>query len=165
MVKLYELTQSMRELEKLAETDPEMQESVTDTLEGIEAEFNDKALAVATVFLNMDPDIQGIDNEIKRLQGRKKLYENQRAHLVEYLRVNMEGSGITKIECPLFRITCAKGREAVIVDDTDAIPDEYVSIPEVQAKADKKAIMDAYKKGEAVPGTHVERGKSSIRIK
>jgi hypothetical protein len=77
----------------------------------------------------------------------------------------MEGSGIKKIECPLFIITCAQGREKVIVDEIEDIPDDYVSMPPVEAQADKKKIMGAHKSGESVPGTHVERGLSSIRIK
>lgn len=165
MVQLYKLTKQMRELEKLAEVDPDMQEAVTDTLEAVEGEFQEKAQAIATIFLNLDPDVDAIDQEIKRLQERKKLYVNQKARLIEYLRENMEGSGIKKIECPLFRITLAKGREVVVVDDEDEIPDDYMEIPHVEAKPDKKKIMDQYRTGEPVPGTHLERNKSSIRIK
>lgn len=164
-MQLYKLTSQMMELNKLAEVDPEMEIAVADTLEGIEAEFQDKAQAIATIFLNLDPDVEGIDKAIKQLQERKKLYQNQKARLIEYLRTNMDAAGIKKIDCPLFSITCAKGRESVIVDDTEQIPDDYVVIPEVQARADKTKIMEAHRKGEAVPGTHIERGQSSIRIK
>ena len=115
--------------------------------------------------MNLEPDIAAIDNEIKRLQARKKLYVNNRARLIEYLRSNMEASEITKIECPLFRITLAKGRERVIVDDSELIPDDFMRMPEVTPEADKNKIMDAYKQGEEVAGTHIERGPSSIRIK
>lgn len=164
-MQLYKLADNMKELQQLAEIDPEMEIAVADTMEGIEAEFNEKAQAIATIFLNMDPDIEGLDKAIKNLQARKKARENHRARLIDYLRENMDRSGIKKIECPLFTITCVIGREAVIVDDTFKIPDDYVSIPEVEAKADKNKIMEAHRKGESIPGTHIERGKSSIRIK
>ena len=162
---LYEMTKDMMELKKLAQTDPDMEIAVADTMEGIQASFEEKAKAIATIFLNMEPDIQGVDMEIKRLQQRKKAHVNQRARLIEYLRTNMEAAGINKIECPLFIITCAEGREKVIVDEIEDIPDDYVNMPIVEAQPDKKKIMDAHKSGESVPGTHVERGQSSIRIK
>lgn len=162
---LYEMTTEIRELKALADTDPEMEVAVADTLEAIQMDFNDKALAVARISLNLAPDVEAIDNEIKRLQARKKLYANHRARLIDYLRQNMVASEITKIECPLFRITLAKGREKVIVDDQELIPDDYMRVPDVQAECDKKKVMDAHKEGEEVPGTHVERGQPSILIK
>ena len=79
--------------------------------------------------------------------------------------MNMETNGIKKISCPLFTITNVIGREVVVVDDVDEIPDDYMELPPVTAKADKKAIMTALKAGEEVPGVHIERNKSSIRIK
>jgi len=77
----------------------------------------------------------------------------------------MEASEISKIECPLFRITLSKGREKIIVDDSNEVPDDYMRLPEVKAEVDKKKVMDAYKNGDEIPGVHIERGQSSIKIK
>jgi len=164
---LYEMTTEIKELKALADADPEMEIAVADTLEAIEMEFQDKALAVATIFRNLEPDIEGIDAEIKRLQARKKKYVNHRARLVDYLRSNMEASEITKIDCPLFSITLAKGREKVIVDDQELVPDDFMRIPDVQAEVDKNKVMDDYRTEGVcnIPGVHIERGQSSIRIK
>lgn len=165
MSALYELTGEFRELKQLADTDDEgMAVAVRDTMEAIEAEFNDKALAVSRVILNLDGDVNGIDEEIKRLVARKRVIENRQANIKEYLRENMEASGITKISCPLFTITLAKGRETVIVDDERKVPDDLVRV-KTTIEPDKKAIRDAIKAGQEVPGCHIETGKPSIRIK
>lgn len=165
MAALHQLTGEMKQLEKLAQDDPEMEIAVLDTIEGIQATFEEKANGLAVVLNTMESTEDQIKNEINRLDARKKRLANQRASLIDYLRTNMETTGIKKISCPLFTITLAKGREAVVVDDVDEIPDDYMMLPQVEAKADKTKIMADLKDGKLIPGVHKERNRSSIRIK
>lgn len=165
MSHLYELTGQFKELTELMEgADEDMAIAVRDTMGAIEAEFNDKALAVSRVILNMDGDIEAVDAEIERLQERKRLMSNRKGQIINYLRENMEASGITKISCPLFTITLAKGRESVIVDDEKALPDALMRATS-KVEPDKKAIGDLLKSGKDVKGARLERGQSSVRIK
>ncbi|MNP76944.1 hypothetical protein D3C76_1742770 [compost metagenome] len=76
----------------------------------------------------------------------------------------MDASGITKISHPLFTITCGKGKPSVVIDDQNAIPDEYMRVTTSMAP-DKVAIAKAIKEGKTVEGAHSEIGKSSISIK
>lgn len=70
MSTLYELTGQFKELTVLMDgADEDMAIAVRDTMGAIEAEFNDKALAVSRIILNMDGDIEAVDSEIERLQG------------------------------------------------------------------------------------------------
>lgn len=163
MTKLYEISQEFNEVAKLADSE-EMKEAVADTLEAIEAEFNDKAQALTSVMLNMDGDIKAIDNEIERLKARKSSIENRQNEMKNYLRNNMERCDISKITCPLFTINCVKGREVAVIDDESAIPLDFVNV-ETKIKPKKNDIAKALKGGEAVPGARLERTKSSIRIK
>ncbi|WP_095067852.1 siphovirus Gp157 family protein [Pseudomonas sp. Irchel 3A18] len=165
MSSLYELTGQFKELSALMDgADEDMAIAVRDTMGGIEAEFNDKALAVSRVILNMDGDIDAVEAEIERLQERKRIMSNRKGQIIDYLRENMEAADITRISCPLFTITLAKGRESVIVDDVKLLEDELVST-KVVTTPDKKAIADRIKAGQDVKGAHLERGQSSIRIK
>lgn len=164
MPSLYELTGQMKELEKLAEIDEGTEIAVRNTMEAIHGEFNDKAQALATVMLNMDGNTDMIDREIKRLQDKKKRIQNNRATMIDYLRENMQASGIKKISCPLFSITLVQGRESVIIDDSDEIPDDFVNV-KTEITADKVKISKAINDGVAVPGAHVERGRPSVQIK
>ena len=165
MSRLYEITGQFRELAALADGDDEgLAVAVRDTMGAIEAEFNDKALAVSHVILNFDADIAALDSEIDRLQERKRLITNRQKEIKDYLRENMEATGITKISCPLFTITCAKGRESVVVDDESKLPDELMRV-KTEISPDKAAIAAKLKAGEDVPGARLERGQSSIRIK
>lgn len=164
MSTLHEITDKHRELEKLAEESEDMAQAVADTMEGIEGEFNDKALSLVNVMKNIGAGIPSIDAEIARLTARKKTIENNQKHMVNYLQSNMEGSGISKIECPLFTITLAKGRDMVQVDDENKIPADYMSYKTSQSPM-KKEIMAALKSGEVIEGVSMVKSSSSIRIK
>lgn len=165
MSSLYELTGQFKELSVLIDgADEDMAIAVRDTMGAIEAEFNDKALAVSRVILNMDGDIEAVDAEIRRLEERKRIMSNRKGQIIDYLRENMEAAEITKISCPLFTITLAKGRESVVIDDEKSLDDDLVST-KVTTTPDKKAIAERIKAGQEVKGAHLERGKSSIRIK
>lgn len=165
MTALYEITGQLRELATLSDgADEDLAIAVRDTMGAIEAEFNDKALAVSHVILNFDADVAALDLEIDRLTERKRLITNRQRQIKDYLRENMEAAGISKISCPLFTITCAKGRESVVVDSEDGIPDDLMSV-KTEIKPDKVAIAAKLKAGEEVPGCRLERGQSSIRIK
>lgn len=165
MSKLYELTGQFRELSALAENaDEDMAVAVRDTMGAIEAEFKDKALAVSHIILNFEADVSAIDAEIERLQERKRLVTNRQGQIKDYLRENMQAAEITKISCPLFTITLAKGRETVVVDDESALPDDLVTV-KTDVKPDKAAIAAKLKAGDEVPGARLERSQSTIRIK
>lgn len=160
MTKLYELTGNMKELETL-DLDSE---TMNDTLEAIQSEFNDKAIAILSFTENMNSDIDAISNEIKRLQGRKSVLENRKKRLREYLLYNMEKSGINKIECPYFTASLRKGVEVVEVVDVESIPDEYIEM-QVTEKVDKTAIKRDLKAGIEINGASLKRNPTTIAIK
>lgn len=161
-MKLYELTGQLIGLQKLADADEEV--DITDTMAALEGEFSLKAEGLAKVMAVIDGDSETIDTEIERLKQMKSAKEARKEKLKEYLRMNMEAGGIKKISCPLFTITLVEGREIAVVEDDSALPDEYVDV-KTEIKPNKTAIAAALKEGIDVPGAHLERGKSSIRIK
>lgn len=160
-MKLYELSENHRALMALAEDEGI---DVADTIEGVEGEFNDKAQSLVHVLQNMDGDVTALDAEIERLQTRKKAIQNRQDSMRDYLRQNMEATGIRKISCPLFTINCIQGREIAEIENPDALPDEYVKV-KTTVSPDKNAITKALKDGETIPGAKLIHAKSSIRIK
>jgi len=159
-MKLYELTSDLIELESLNLDD----ESFADTLEAVSGEFNDKAVAILKFTENMNGDIDCLSNEIKRLQERKKVIENRKAKLRDYLLYNMEKSGVTKIEWPFFTASIRKGSESVEIESSELLPDEYVTV-EVVEKADKNAIKRDLRAGKEINGAKLVRGANTIIIK
>ncbi|WLI49281.1 siphovirus Gp157 family protein [Pseudomonas sp. FP833] len=165
MTTLYTIAEQFKELAVLAETaDEDLDVALRDTMEGIEGEFQEKGKAIAMITLNIDGDLEAIQSQIDRLTERKRIINNRKESLKEYLRTNMDAAGITKITHPLFTITCGKGKPIVVIDDEKAIPDDFVNV-KVTSAPDKVAIARALKDGQEVPGAHSEIGKSSISIK
>lgn len=164
MTQVYKLSEQHRELQELVTSGEMTLDDLKDTFDGLEGQFNEKAISLVHVVSNLDADTTAISAEIKRLQDRKKAIENKQASAREYLRTNMEASGITKIECPLFSITLAKGRDTAFIEDESKIPDDLIDVSVVQ-KPDKRKILTALKSGEEVPGCRLETSKPSLRIK
>jgi len=162
--RLYELTGKYLELARLID-DPDIPpEALADTLEGLEGEIEIKAEGLLKWIANVDADIQALDHEIRRLGARKKVLENGQGRLREYLRHNMEVTGIYKIECSLFLITLAKGRAIVVVDDEGEIPKRYKA-EKVQVSIDRAALLRDLKAGQAIPGARLGTSNTSLRIK
>lgn len=164
MTSLRDLSKEMMEVRELATNTDLPPEAMIDTLDGIEGMFNDKALKVVQVLNNGDSDVAALKAEAQRLLDRAKVISNGQDRLREYLRMNMEATEIKKIESPFFTITLIQGRDMAVIDDEKSVPDEYVNVKTVVAP-DKRAILAALKKGVDIDGAHIEKSKSSIRIK
>ena len=164
-MRLYELTEQHKELEKLAETsDEDMAQALIDTFEAIEGDFNDKAISLVTVANSISADTGAIDAEIKRLQARKKTMQNKENAMKDYLRHNMEACGISKITCPLFSITLSKPRKIALITDESKIPTDYLDI-KTSVSPMKALILKELKAGEEIPGAELGESKPSLLIK
>ena len=159
-MKLYELTGALADLSSMDMDD----EAVKTTLECVQGDFNDKAVAIIKLSENLNADTSAIDAEIERLKARKQVILNKQKGLRDYLLHNMEAAGITKIECPLFTASLRKGVESVEIKNESLLPDEFVSV-EVVTKPDKKAIKQAIQSGQEVPGASIKSGATTIVIK
>ena len=162
-MKLYELTNQMQGLRALMEDD-EVDYDLTETLDGLEVDIQVKADGLLAYVTNLGADVDAIDKEVKRLQARKTAIVNRQESLREYLRINMEASGIDKITCPLFTITLRKAPDVVVIESEDLIPDMFKE-EVITTKIDKMAINRHLKDGMDVPGARLEPGKRGLMIK
>ena len=159
MPKLYELTDSY-----LAVQDLDVPaEAIADTLEALEGDIEDKAERLLAVVTNMGSDVDAIDAEIKRLQARKRAITNRQDSLRDYLRHNMQASGIHKISCPLFTITLTKPRPVAIVDDESLLPDRLVQVVTTR-KVNKQKLLAELKKGP-VDGASLGESQPGLLIR
>ena len=140
------------------------EEELKECLDSIEEAIEEKGSNIVAVLNSLESDTTALDTEIKRLQARKKAITNNSVRLKEYLRYNMEATGITKIKHPLFSITLEKPTVTAEIVDVDFLPEEYVTT-EVKFNPDKRAILKALKDGEDIPGAVLSTGKSRLLIK
>ena len=158
-ISLYELTQEYRQALDVL-TDPENDlpaEVIADTMEGLHGTLEDKAVNVAKFFKNLEATAVAIKEAEQRMNQRRKAIENRVAAMKDYLKLNMESCGITKIESPWFALSIAKNPAAVDITDEDSLPDDFVEIVTTR-KIDKTAIKKAIESGAEVPGAVLTRG-------
>ncbi len=156
---LYELSQNyMQALDFL--TDPEADlpiEAINDTLEGLSGELEDKVINVTKFLRNMEATAEAIKAAEDAMAKRRKALENRAKWLKSYLKCNMEHTGISKIECPFFKLSIQKNPDSVNITDEAAIPEQFKE-QVISWKIDKTAIKETIKNGQVIPGAELVNG-------
>lgn len=160
MTQLYVLAAEYRAVaDQLADMGADDQ-TTSDTLESINAPFEQKAVAVAMCARNFDAAAVAIKEAEAAMAARRKSIEHRAASLRAYLLDCMQATGIKKIECPHFAIAIRDNPPSVEVFDAGMVPAMYMRQPEPPPPApDKKAIKEAISAGIDVPGAKVSRGQ------
>jgi phage protein len=144
-VKLYEITEDFERLREMA-LDPDVDpEAIRDTMEAIEADFEDKADGYAKVIRMLETDEDGLDAEIKRLQARKSAVSGNKGRIKEALEKAMRQTGKTKFKTLLFSFGIQKNPPSVAILKEDSVPIDYLVVPDPQP--DKKRILAELKAG------------------
>ncbi len=157
---LYVITEKFKELEALAEMEDLPPEVVADTLESIEAEWEEKAVAVAAFIENLEHIADGIEKAAAAMTKRQVMMRKRASSLAAYLQFHMQAMGKKKIESDLFVIALRKNPASVVIDDEKQIPESYWVQPEAPPKRiDKKALADDLKAKKDVPGAHLFEGE------
>jgi chromosome segregation ATPase len=158
MTTLYQLTGERLDLEnKLKELNLDEQ-TIQDTLEGESLAIQHKIESYGYVIKNLRAPALAIDEEIKRLQERKKAFDSQADKIEAWLKDNMVKCEISKVECTAFTIALQDNPPSVHVSDESVIPQDFMrqSIPKVPPPApDKVAIAKAIKEGKEVAGCNL----------
>jgi hypothetical protein len=162
---LYQIAAQHRGLQRLAEEADVDGTAIADTLEGLVGDFEERANAVAMVIGNLEASAEAISDAAKQMQARAKRLTERSAAIKAYLKIHMQATGITKISCPYFVITLRKNPPRVEISDEGTIPDEFRIWPEPPPPTiDRKALLDALKKGREIPGAQIAQDER-IEIK
>lgn len=133
--------------------------TIRDTLEGLEGEVAQKMESVLAIYRNIDALQEQIGMAIADMSIRKARLVMRAEWLREYVKEQMERTGISKIECPYFVAKIAKNPPRVVVDNLFDIPKGFIHYPPPPVPSvDRKSVAEAWKRGDEVPGTHMEQG-------
>ena len=159
---LYEMTDNYKAVLEMAQNPDIDEQAIKDTLEAIQGDIKEKADGYAKVIKELDGETDKLTAEIKRLTDRKNTIQNNIAYMKQSLKEAMTATGNLKIRTDLFSFNIQKNPPALIVDNEETIPSEYL-IPQ-EPKIDKKAIIDFLKNGNKVPYAHIEQSEG-VRIR
>ena len=166
-MKLYELTNDYIALMNAIENDEIPEEAISDTLEAITAEIEDKADNIACMMKNLDAEIIAIKAEETRLAERRKSKERMIERVKQYLSDALQGANIDKVETARNRITFRKS-ESVELDEGAfvawAIKNRDDLLTYTAPKANKTEIKKAIKSGADIVGATLI-SKNNIQIK
>lgn len=141
-----------------------------DTLDGIEEEFEIKAVNIAVIIKSMKAEAEQLKAEKLRLAKRQAQKERAAERLEQYLLNSMQAIGREKIDKPQAVIRVKKNPESTVIDNEKSFiewaeTNGYTDLlkykdPEVK----KKEIKDLLKRNVELPFVHLER-KTKIDIK
>ena len=161
MTALYVITAQYQELaDKLSNLDLDAT-TVADSIEasGLMDDFADKSQALEFVARSTTAHNSAIDFEIRRLAALRDKRNKIADGIRDYLKNNMERSGITKVNCPFFDISIKKNPLAVDVIDPLLLPAEYWRPGKpTAATPDKAKIKEAIQAGQEVTGARLVQG-------
>ncbi len=161
MAKLYEIVGAFKELLEMASEENMDQKLISDTLEGVEFEFEEKADGYAKVVKMLEGDVEAIDKEIKRLTEKKNTIKNNISGIKKNLENAMLLTGNTKFKTLLFGYNIQKNPASVSIDDETLIPKDFWI--EQEPKLDKKSLA-AFLKENEVSWAHLTQTES-LRIR
>ncbi len=107
MTALYKIANEYQQaFNDLSANDALSAEIVADTLSGIEVEFEQKAIAIAAMILNLEAEAKAIKSAEENMNARRKAVENKAESMKEYLIGNLHVFKKTSISTPEFEMPC-----------------------------------------------------------
>ncbi|WP_299032402.1 siphovirus Gp157 family protein [uncultured Anaerococcus sp.] len=156
-MKLYEISQSYNSLLDADLEGPEFEKA----LKVIDDAFDLKAENLAKLIRSIKGDIEAVKLEEKRLQAKRKTYENKIKRIEEYLFNNLQMTDKKKVQTPLFTIAIQKNPAKLVVKNEEKIPDKYFK---TIRQLDKASLKEDIKEGLEVDYAELIQTES-VRIR
>jgi hypothetical protein len=159
-VKLFEIVDQFKALAVLEDSDDIPPEVIADTLEGLEGDFEQKAVAIAKFILSMEAAALDIRAAALAMEHRADRLARRAEAIKHYLHYSMQAINKDKIETPELKIRRQNNPPAVQITDEKKIPEAYWRYPPPPPKEpDKKAIKQALESGITIEGCFIEAGE------
>lgn len=135
---------------------------IATTIEG-ETDLN-SALdrAVRRVF-ELDGLINGLGDMVASLKSRSDRLDNQRELLRAAICAGMDAAGQKRIEFPIATVSLTSTPRKPIIDDESSVPLRFWKAQ--PPKLDRKALTDALKSDETIPGARLDNGGMTVTIR
>lgn len=153
-MRLYDLSEQYQDLLDLVEEGYGDPQELLTMIEGIKEEINKKVVRTGLVIKQLNADAEMLNNEIKRLQERKKSVERGVDDLKAMLFDVMQKHDMNKVKDPLATVWIQNNPPSVNVLNEEVIPSAYW-IPQPD-KLDKSGISKRLKEGEVIEGVELQ---------
>lgn len=163
-MKLYEITNDMRELQAMADSGELSPEDIQDTMDGLDIAFEQKAEAVLKVRQSMLGEVANIEQEIERLVKLKEAPENSATRLGDYLKGGMLALDKDKLDLGIFKVTLKKASVKLGDIDETKVPEIFWTVVPESKKLDKRTLLKAAKESP-IEGVELTESSRALMIK
>lgn len=164
-MRLYDIAEAYKGLEEMVLVGSEGDINVlelTEYLDGVKTQLNNKVDNIVRFSVNLELSAAAYQTEIDRLEKRKKAFENSAKALRNYIAYSMQRHNIDKLDTGIAKLSFRRS-ESIEIVDAGKLPASFM-VEKITHQPDKKAIKDAIKKGQDVPGAFI-RENQSLQIK
>ena len=158
MANLFEISERYKNLAELVGSQDIEPEVIEEALRSVEGELSDKLQNITYIIKREESDINLIDEEIKRLQARKKAISGNVDRLKQYMFEAMKFADVKKVNTSLNTWSIAKNPASVNILDESLIDSQYIVV-ETVTKVDKKKLLTDLKNGLEVAGAEIKQGE------
>ena len=165
---LYELTGQYAELLSAIESGDIPEEAISDTLEALGGELDEKIDSVACIIKQLDSEAIAIKAEKAKLADRQSVKEHQRDRLKDYIRQAMQLAGKKKVETSRNCVSVGKAQPKAVITNLDALKsrnDIWKPYDYRETNVDKAALKTLLQSGEQIPGAALQDGAPRLTIK
>lgn len=162
-MKLYEITQDFAELENLFDDAEVDEQTLLDTLEGIEGEYNDVMEYECKMIKNYEALAKAKKEEADRLSNQVRTINNRIKWLKKYMIKSLIATGKEEAGGDILtcKLTNAGGKQKLELDE-EKVPITYKKI---EYKIDNEAIRKALDEGQKLDFAHYGEKSKVLRIK
>ena len=162
-MKLYELTEEYANLEDWFEDEELDEETLLDTLEGVEGEYNDKMEAYCKVIKNYESLAKAKKDEAKNLSNQAKTLENKVSWMKHTMYESMKATGKKEAGGDILSAKIVKkGGVTPLEIDEENVPITY---QKAVYSVDKEAIRKALDDGQELDFAHFGERGEYLKIK
>ena len=154
-LKLYEIAGEYRALLSLLDNSDEDEidsESFRMAIDALETDFTLKSTNIACLIRELSSEAQAIAETAYAMKKRVQKLERRSDWLRDYLRNQMQMTGIHAAKDARISITLKKNPVSVQIEAPESLPMTYCRVVPQRIEPDKTAIKTALKSGVDVPG-------------
>ena len=165
MTSLYQLAAELEALRRKLIENGNDEQTVTDTLEGEALDFDNKILACAYAQKDLEALLAARKEALREMQAAIQRTERQIGRLERYMLDAMRRVGRPTIPGRHFTVQIMGKPPAVVIENSELIPAGFYRATDSKPPSpviDRKAISEAIRRGESVPGARLDEGKKLV---
>ena len=163
-MKLYEIANEYQGLIDLVDSGELSQDDITDTLEAVNATFDDKVRACMMICRQAQASRDALIHESNRIARLIDSKNKESEHMLDYVKSCMIKMDKSKLDLGLFKLTLKKATDKLGAIDESMVPKKYwIDVPATQ-KIDKRMLLSDAKLN-AIDGVEIVESDRALMVK